>query len=53
MVVEKYKIGNTTIKIYDDAFQKDVKSLLLRVTNIAIRGLENASGKDSRSSLRV
>lgn len=51
MVVEKYKIGNTKIEIHDDSFQKDVKSILLRVTNIALRGLESASRKDSRSSL--
>jgi hypothetical protein len=53
MKVDEYKIGNTKIEIYDDAFKEDTKNILLRVTNIAIRGLENASRKDSRSSLRV
>jgi hypothetical protein len=53
MVVNKYKIGNTRIKVYNDAFKKDTKSILLRVTNIAIRGLRNANRKDSRDSLKV
>ena len=38
-LVEEYKIGNTRIKIYDDAYkdktQEDIDMILKRITNIA------------------
>ena len=39
MLVEKYKIGNTMIEIYDDAYkdktQKDIDEIIKRLERIA------------------
>lgn len=41
MLVEKYKIGNTEIEIYDDAYKnktkKDIDKILKRIEDIGIR----------------
>mgnify|MGYP000052732980 CR=1 FL=1 len=48
-LVEEYKIGNTTIKIYDDAYkdktQEDIDRILERIAHIA----KNALYKDEAS----
>lgn len=42
-LVEKYKIGNTTIEIYDDAYkdktQKDIDEIIKKLEEIASRSL--------------
>ncbi len=43
MLVKKYKLGNTTIEIHDDAYkdktQEDIDKILERVGEIASRAL--------------
>lgn len=52
MVVEEYKIGNTTIKICDDAYRdktpEDIKKILERINVIAWKCVRaaRAAGKD-------
>ncbi len=49
VLVEEYKIGNTTIKIYDDAYkdktQEDIDRILERIANI----VRNAVFKEEAS----
>lgn len=52
MIVQEYKIGNTTIKINDDAYRdktpEDIKKILERINVIAWKCVRaaRAAGKD-------
>ena len=52
MIVQEYKIGNTTIKISDDAYKdktpEDIKKILERISVIAWKCVRSAraAGKD-------
>lgn len=49
MLVEKYKLGNTTIEIYDDAYkdksQEDINKIIKRVEDIGRRALYRQSNQ--------
>ena len=52
-LVEEYKIGNTTIKIYNDAYkdktQEDIDRILERIAQIAKNAYEKEYGKGNVS----
>ena len=49
MLVEKYKLGNTTIEIYDDCYENktkdDVEKILKRLEEIGSRALIKQVGE--------
>ena len=49
-LVEEYKLGNTTIKIYDDAYkdktQEDIDRILERIAIIAMKSVYSAGHEE-------
>jgi len=49
-IVKEYKIGNTTIKIADDAIREnEVENILSRIMKLAIRRIRNKPEEKSTS----
>lgn len=50
MLVKKYKIGNTEVEIYDDAYkdktQEDIDRIIKRIEEMASRALSKQADAD-------